>query len=99
MNSLGACTPGKPDGEPPTLQPRGANIQEDPGANFTLDDVRKKLGNLKPDKSSGIDSIHPYVLREVADEMAIPLYHIYRKSTEEGVVPEDWRLARVVPIF
>ena len=89
----------EPDGEPPTLQPRGANIQEDPGANFTLDDVRKKLRNLKPDKSPGIDSIHPYVLREVADEMAIPLYHIYRKSMVEGVVPEDWRLARVVPIF
>ena len=66
----------EPDGEPPTLQPRGANIQEDPGANFTLDDVRKKLRNLKPDKSPGIDSIHPYVLREVADEMAIPLYQI-----------------------
>ena len=43
MNYFRSVYTREPDGEPPTLQPRGANIQEDPGANFTLDDVRKKL--------------------------------------------------------
>ena len=88
----------EPEGDPPSPQPRDIN-HEDPGVKFTIEDVIDKLRGLKPDKSPGIDSIHPYVLRECAEVMAIPLYHIYQKSMEEGVVPEDWRQARVVPIF
>ena len=67
----------EPDGDLPTLHPKATNMQPDPGANFTIDDVVKKLHDLKPDKFPGIDSVHPYVLRECVDEIAVPLYYIY----------------------
>ena len=90
----------EPDGEPPTFQPQGANMQDDPRANFTFEDVKKQLRESNLTNLWGLtQSIHPYVLRECADEMEIPLYDIYRKSMEKGVVPEDWGLVRVVLIF
>ena len=58
----------------------------------------KKLEELKEDKSPGIDQVHPHVLRECKNEMAVPLLTIFKKSLEEGVI-HDWKLARVSPIF
>ena len=39
------------------------------------------------------------MLRELADVVAKPLSIILRLSWLIGVVPEDWRLANVMPIF
>jgi len=38
-------------------------------------------------------------LKEVADEIAEPLTEIFNKSVSEGVVPQDWKIANVTPIF
>ncbi|KAK4826398.1 hypothetical protein QYF61_008685 [Mycteria americana] len=47
----------------------------------------------------GPDGIHPRVLRELAEELAKPLSIIYQQSWLTGVVPDDWRLANVMPIY
>ena len=54
---------------------------------------------LKVDKAQGPDDIHPSVLRNCAQAAALPLTIIYRKSLEEGILPKDWKMAVVVPIF
>ena len=89
----------EPDGDVPTLQPRRDDMEEVDYADFTLEDVSKKLDNLKPDKSPGIDSIHPNVLRECSKEMAVPLFLIFKKSIAEETIPDDWKRAKVVPIY
>ncbi|XP_072040364.1 uncharacterized protein [Amphiura filiformis] len=89
----------EPDGEPPTLADRKADIEELIGADFTLENVMKKLDKLKQDKSPGIDQVHANVLKECKEEMAVPLFMIFKKSLEEGCIPDDWKLARVSPIF
>ena len=66
---------------------------------FTVDDVRKLLLNLNPSKAPGPDQLYPRVLKEMADELAYPLFSVFKRSTIECVVPDDWKNANVVPIF
>ncbi|XP_059801424.1 uncharacterized protein LOC132378494 [Hypanus sabinus] len=55
--------------------------------------VLGKLKGLKADKSPGPDGLHPRVLKEVA------LVIIFQNSLDSGLVPEDWRVANVTPLF
>jgi len=61
--------------------------------------VRKKLDKLRYDKAPGADDMHPRYLKEIAEEICSPLTMILRKSLDQGVIPEDWRMANVSPIF
>ena len=61
--------------------------------------VKKKLENLKPESAPGPDGITAFFLKTFAAQVASPLTVLFNKSLQEGVVPEDWRLANVTPIF
>ena len=75
----------------------GNNILEE--VVITRDKVRKKLVSLKPKSAPGPDKISPAVLHSMADILCVPLTSIFNKCREEGVVPDDWKLANVTPIF
>ena len=62
---------------------------------IVLDLLRK----LDAYKSTGLDGLHPRVLRESADVVAKPPSIILWQSWLTGDVPVDWRLANVTPIF
>ena len=38
-------------------------------------------------------------LIEIKDNIAYPLFVIFRKSIDEGVVPDDWKSANISPVF
>ena len=98
LHQLSTLITQEPDGNVPELDPRyeGDQLTD---FEFSVEDVREQLLKLKPEKSPGTDSIHPHVLRACADELALPLYIIYRKSLDKGELPRDWKRARVVPIY
>ena len=54
---------------------------------------------MNPSKASGPDSIPPSILKECAQELAIPLAILMNRSIREGVIPADWKIAHVTPIF
>ena len=64
----------------------------------TEEGVERKLAALKPCKAPGPDLIHPRVLKEFSRELAPGLQRLYRKSLDEGVVPQEWRSANVIPL-
>ncbi|KFV01272.1 hypothetical protein N339_12285, partial [Pterocles gutturalis] len=57
------------------------------------------LKNLKVHKSMGPDEVHPWVLRELADEVAKPLSIIFRKLWQSNEVPTDWKRENINSIF
>ncbi|GAB0205319.1 mitochondrial enolase superfamily member 1 [Grus japonensis] len=63
------------------------------------DQVREYLRNLKVHKSVELDELHPWVLRELADEVVRPLSIIFEKSWQSGKVPADWKRGNITPVF
>lgn len=61
--------------------------------------VLQKLKLLKSSKSPGVDGIHSVVLKECSEELAEPLAELFTKSLSSGIVPDDWKVANVTPIF
>jgi hypothetical protein len=67
--------------------------------NITEEGVLNQLLNLKPNKASGPDGISPRFLQMVAHEITPALTLLYRASLKSGIVPQDWKLAHVTPVF
>ncbi len=82
-------TPDKPALDIPPLQ----NITISP------EGVKKLLLSLKPTKAAGPDHISPRVLKELAEELYLPLSKFFQHSLDSGTVPKQWKRALVTPIF
>ncbi|XP_059824288.1 uncharacterized protein LOC132393277 [Hypanus sabinus] len=63
------------------------------------ENLLKFLESIKLDESLGLDEMYPRLLWEVREEIAEPLTMIFASSMGTGEVPEDWRVADVVPSF
>jgi hypothetical protein len=62
-------------------------------------EVQAELLNLKKDKSMGPDNMNPFFLKECGVQLTVPITLIFRKSLELGTVPDEWKLADVIPIY
>ena len=67
--------------------------------NITSDGIQKLLQNLKIHKAPGPDELSPQLLKSVAAEVSPILKMIFDSSLEQGCVPDDWKHAKVSPIF
>ena len=45
------------------------------------------------------DGLHPRVLCETSDAMAETWTQLFRSSVDSGILPSDWRVDEIVPIF
>ena len=52
-----------------------------------------------PDKALGPDGIPGRILKETAQQIAPSLTLLFNKSLHSVVVPDEWKLANVVPVF
>ena len=57
------------------------------------------MQTFKPKKSTGDDGISMSLLKHVSEECSLPLAFIINKSLEQGTVPDQMKLAKVVPIY
>ena len=67
--------------------------------NFPVDSISGKIHKLKSTAAFGPDRIGPRILQETSDILCGPLSVVFRRSLEEGVVPEDWKRGNITPIF
>ena len=66
---------------------------------FTEDDIEGLLSKLNIAKSAGADGLHPRILKELSVQLAQPLFILFRMSLETGMLPDDWKIAHISPIF
>ena len=78
----------EPDGDlpsPPAFQLETELTDYD----ITTEEVSKRLKKLNTGKAAGLDEIPPLLLVETADSLALPISLIFKKSLEEGCIPDD----------
>ena len=61
--------------------------------------VQEVLKNLDKNKAMGPDEISPWVLRECAEELCLPIFMIFTNSLEQGKLPDIWKSAIITPIY
>ena len=66
---------------------------------ITKDKVCNKLGELKENKAPRPDWLSPKLLKELKMEISAPLCLIFNRSLQDSSVPEDCKIANVMPIF
>lgn len=59
------------------------------------DIITKRLLNLNPEKSAGMNAVSPKVSKEVAQEIVTLHLTIFRKILESYVLQVEWKLADV----
>ena len=61
-----------------------------------LIDISRKI---RSKTSKGHDGISSKLMKETIHEIAIPLTHIMNLSFSNGIVPDDMKIAKIIPIF
>ena len=57
------------------------------------------LKSINSNKDPGPDGIHGKILKNCARSLAYPLSILFNLSFVTGLIPPDWKLASVVPVF
>ena len=66
--------------------------------NITPEIVLGKLKGLNPNKTPGHDQWHPYFLREIAEDICVPISILLNKSVKEGA-HTSWLKAVITAIY
>ena len=62
-------------------------------------EVNDALKVLKSGKATGPDTINNIVLKELSNELSLPLCNLFNQSLRLSKVPRQWKLAHVCAIF
>ena len=63
------------------------------------EDVHRIISSMKTSKSAGIDKISVKLIQAAARTILNSLKNIFNLSLNTGIFPDDWKVARVTPIF
>ena len=89
-----------------TTEPSFDGIQDPPvpkrklgKIKLTKKKVLEALKKLDKRKARGPDEVSPWVLKECAEELCLPIFMIFTNSLEQGKLPDIWKSANIIPIF
>ena len=79
-------------------------LGEEISSNFTFCKVTPKiihdaLGKMKSKSSSGPDLVSSKLLKKILPVVSIPLCHLFNLSFKTGFIPQNLKIAKVVPVF
>ena len=66
---------------------------------LTIDGLRKLVNDIPVGKADGLDGIPTCLLKLSFPFTASSLTHIFNLVISKGIIPKDWKSARVTPIF
>lgn len=62
-------------------------------------DISRGIRKLDIYKGAGPDEIPPIFLQRCGAALVLPLFIIFNRSLKDGVFPDEWKRAKIVPIF
>ena len=65
---------------------------------FQVESIANLLSNINPNKAQGPDGVHGIILKNCASSLAKPLSILFKLSYSSGSIPNEWKLANVVPV-
>ncbi len=68
-------------------------------AKVSANQITKMLEELKVSKSTGLDNIPAIFLRDAADIIVPTISFIVNLSLENGIIPSDMKIAKIIPLF
>ena len=66
---------------------------------ISVQEVLSALNQLNLRKSPGLDGISVKLLKDTSDVIAQPLANIFNLSLLTGIFPDDWKIAKISPVF
>ena len=64
-----------------------------------MEEIKNMMGCLEVRKAVGPDGVSGWILRECREQLAEKVCEVIDASLREGVVPQDWKRANIVPIY
>ena len=62
-------------------------------------DILAVLQHLDVNKATGPDGIASRLLKETDQQIELSLSQLFNKSMDFGIVPDDWKIANIVPVL
>ena len=66
---------------------------------FTMDDVKKAIDSIPNFAAPGPDKLPATLLKSCKEQLAYPIYKLWRKSLDTGDIPEVLKDQGIIPIF
>lgn len=66
---------------------------------LTGHDIKKQLNNLDTTKGPGTDNLPAIFLKNTAETIYKPLHILFNRCLSEGIFPNVWKAARIVPVY
>ena len=66
---------------------------------LSTEEVTQAINNLDKNKAVGPDMVHNRLLISACPEIVEPLTNLFNKSLANGLFPEVWKKAHVIPIY
>ena len=97
LNQFSSVFTREPEGEIPRLAQR--TTSKIPDLIITVEMVLDALKKINVGKSCGPDNLHPRLLLELADIIALPVTILFNATLKDGNLPKDWKMAFITGIF
>lgn len=66
---------------------------------LSQEEILKSLRKLKPKMTHGPDDIPSFIIKDCAQAFVTPLYIIFNLALQTNTFPDQWKLAKIKPIF
>jgi len=70
-----------------------------PRITISVAGIQQQLSPLDTNKASGPDNTSPYILKNCANKISSTLQVIFIQSLDTDVLPSNWLIANVCPVF
>jgi len=87
------------DRPPDSKLPLSANVFSFCNNPVTFSEIKEACDQLQSKTSLDFEGISLYFVKKVICAIATPILHVFRQSLSSGIVPSQFKIAKVVPVF